>query len=87
MATAGISVFPQPPKIGSLLLLPLASFDLADTASVSETFRFVAWALVMGLAGSWIATWCWVVASCRLSLALSAQLIVAETGSSASLMD
>jgi drug/metabolite transporter (DMT)-like permease len=33
----------------------------------------------MGLAGSWFATWCWVIASRRLPLALSAQLIVAET--------
>ncbi|WP_246718217.1 DMT family transporter [Rhizobium laguerreae] len=65
--------------VGSLLLLPLASFDLADTASVSEATRFVGWALVMGLAGSWLATWCWVVASRRLPLALAAQLIVAET--------
>ncbi|MGZ2386197.1 DMT family transporter [Rhizobium brockwellii] len=65
--------------IGSLLLLPLASFDLADTASASEIARFVVWALVMGLAGSWFATWCWVVASRRLPLALAAQLIVAET--------
>ncbi|WP_246648259.1 hypothetical protein [Rhizobium laguerreae] len=65
--------------VGSLLLLPLTSFDLADTASVSEATRFVGWALVMGLAGSWLATWCWVVASRRLPLALAAQLIVAET--------
>lgn len=65
--------------IGSLLLLPLASFDLADTASAPETARFVAWALTMGLAGSWFATWCWVIASRRLPLALTAQLIVAET--------
>ncbi len=65
--------------IGSLLLLPLASFDLADTVSRSEVFRFIGWALVMGLAGSWFATWCWVVASRRLPLALAAQLVVAET--------
>ncbi|MDQ0995225.1 drug/metabolite transporter (DMT)-like permease [Phyllobacterium ifriqiyense] len=32
-----------------------------------------------GLTGSWFATWCWVVASRRLPLALCAQLIVAET--------
>lgn len=65
--------------IGSLLLLPLASFDLADALSGSDVLRFVGWALVMGLAGSWFATWCWVVASRRLPLALAAQLIVAET--------
>ncbi|CUX03956.1 DMT family transporter [Rhizobium pusense] len=65
--------------VGSLLLLPLVSFDLGNTASTAETFRFIAWALVMGLAGSWFATWCWVIASRRLPLALAAQLIVAET--------
>ncbi|MDX8443752.1 DMT family transporter [Mesorhizobium australafricanum] len=65
--------------IGSLLLLPLASFGLADTASAFEFVRFIGWALLMGLAGSWFATWCWAVASRRLPLALSAQLIVAET--------
>lgn len=65
--------------IGSFLLLPLASFELADAVSVSEASRFIEWALVMGLAGSWFATWCWVVASRRLPLALAAQLIVAET--------
>jgi drug/metabolite transporter (DMT)-like permease len=64
---------------GSLLLLPLASFDLLDIATASETLGFIVCALVMGLAGSWFATWCWVVASRRLPLALSAQLIVAET--------
>jgi len=44
------------PAIRSLILLPLASFDLAVTTSASETASFVAWALVMGLAGSWLAT-------------------------------
>lgn len=44
-----------------------------------EGIRFLVWALVMGIAGSWIATWCWSVASTHLPLALSAQLIVAET--------
>jgi drug/metabolite transporter (DMT)-like permease len=65
--------------LGSLTLLPLASFDLVNMASTPEAFRFIAWALVMGLAGSWFATWCWVVASRRLPLSLAAQLIVAET--------
>lgn len=65
--------------VGGLLLLPLASFELAATASTSETLRFIAWASVMGLAGSWFATWCWVAASRRLPLVLSAQLVVAET--------
>ncbi|ANL42404.1 DMT family transporter [Rhizobium phaseoli] len=65
--------------IGSLILLPLASFDLVNAVSGSEVSRFIGWALLMGLAGSWLATWCWVVASRRLPLALAAQLIVAET--------
>lgn len=65
--------------IGSLLLLPMASFDLIGTVSDNEAFRFVGWAVIMGLIGSWFATWCWVVASRRLPLALAAQLIVAET--------
>jgi len=65
--------------IGSLLLLPLASFDLAHSASAPEILRFLSWAVVMGLAGSWFATFCWVLASRRLPLALAAQLIVAET--------
>ena len=65
--------------IGSVLLLPLASFDLVNTASPPEILRFVLWAAMMGLAGSWLATLCWVFASRRLPLALAAQLIVAET--------
>lgn len=64
---------------GSLILLPLSSFATLDAMPASDTYRFIAWALLMGLAGSWFATWCWVVASRRLPLALSAQLIVAET--------
>ncbi|AFL50636.1 drug/metabolite transporter (DMT)-like permease [Sinorhizobium fredii] len=65
--------------LGSLVLLPLSSFGASDALPAFDTFRFIAWALLMGLAGSWFATWCWVVASRRLPLALSAQLIVAET--------
>jgi drug/metabolite transporter (DMT)-like permease len=65
--------------VGSLILLPLSSFGTLDAIPASDTYRFIAWALLMGLAGSWFATWCWVVASRRLPLALTAQLIVAET--------
>ncbi|MCS0501738.1 DMT family transporter [Ancylobacter mangrovi] len=43
------------------------------------TTRFLAWALGMGVVASWLGTYGWVVASQRLPLALSAQLIVAET--------
>ncbi len=65
--------------VGSLVLLPLSSFGASEAVPAFDTFRFIAWALLMGLAGSWFATWCWVVASRRLPLVLSAQLIVAET--------
>lgn len=74
--------------IGSLALLPLTSLpSLASStalasshpASWSEVGAFLAWALLMGLAGSWLATACWATASARLPLALAAQLIVAET--------
>lgn len=65
--------------LGSLTLLPLASWESLNGLPASDTWRFVAWALLMGLAASWFATWCWVVASRRLPLVLSAQLIVAET--------
>jgi len=41
--------------------------------------NFIAWAVAMGVAGSWVATWCWSIASRNLPLSLSAQLIVAET--------
>ncbi|KQY34224.1 permease [Rhizobium sp. Root483D2] len=65
--------------VGSLALLPLTSLAGVNTLPAADLYRFAAWALIMGLAGSWLATWCWVVASRRLPLALSAQLIVAET--------
>lgn len=45
----------------------------------SASLNFLVWAVTLGVAGSWIATLCWSVASRRLPLALSAQLIVAET--------
>lgn len=74
--------------IGSLLatlpLIPLSWFCglsswPAHALSSPEGLRFIFWALLLGLAGSWVATWCWVVASRRLPLGLSAQLIIAET--------
>lgn len=61
--------------LGSLCLLPLADFATASEG----TGGFVIWALVMGLAGSWAATWLWSIASHRLPLTLAAQLIIAET--------
>lgn len=67
--------------IGSLCLLPLTwrgfTWQLAQPGA--DPAGFAIWALVMGLAGSWLATWFWVIAARRLTLALAAQLIVAET--------
>lgn len=70
--------------LGVLPLIPL--IWLTDGSAVPhypllspESIRFWIWALILGIAGSWIATWFWVVASRRLPLALSAQLIVSET--------
>ncbi|MEB2845706.1 EamA family transporter [Rhizobiales bacterium RZME27] len=60
---------------GSAMLLPLTDFHAPGEAFLP----FAIWAVVMGLAGSWLATWLWVIASRRLPLALSAQLIIAET--------
>ncbi len=74
--------------IGSMVwvlpIIPVAWFtgqtEIPHTAlSSPEGLRFAGWALLLGIAGSWLATWCWVIASNRLPLALSAQLIVAET--------
>ena len=50
-----------------------------QTATTAQWAVFLAWAIVMGVAGSWVATWCWSIASRKLPLSLSAQLIVAET--------
>ncbi|MGY2050920.1 DMT family transporter [Methylobacterium sp. JK268] len=71
---AGLAVLP---------LLPLSSWAgsgwLPAGPLGGEALRFAAWALLLGIPGSWLATWCWVVASRRLSLALAAQLIVSES--------
>lgn len=68
-------------------VLPLAPLALALDASAvpalglanPEGLRFLAWALVLGIAASWVATWCWVVAASRLPVTLTGQLIVSET--------
>lgn len=54
--------------LGTLVVLPLSSLTTLDAAPAPVTYRFIVWALVMGLAGSWFATLCWVVASRRLPL-------------------
>ena len=70
--------------IATLPLVPIAlltgSTAVMDTSLASpEGITFLAWAILLGSAGSWLATWFWVIASTRLPLALSAQLIVTET--------
>jgi drug/metabolite transporter (DMT)-like permease len=64
---------------GSLVLLPFSSFGDVAAAHPAGVAGFLAWGLTMGLAGSFAAGWLWAVASKRLPLALSAQLIVSET--------
>jgi drug/metabolite transporter (DMT)-like permease len=61
--------------IGSAALLPLTNFG-ETSAGLGN---LIAWTFLMGLAGSWLATWFWVIASRNLPLTLAAQLIVAET--------
>jgi drug/metabolite transporter (DMT)-like permease len=45
----------------------------------AEGMRFLLWAIFTGVIASWVAQYFWTVASQKLPLALSAQLIVAET--------
>jgi len=65
--------------IGSVALLPFTSIGSPIEFTQVEATSFILWALLMGIAGSWLATLCWMIASQRLPLALAAQLIVAET--------
>lgn len=65
--------------VGAILLLPMTSFDPNGLTTVAERMNFWSWVVLMGIMGSWIATWCWVFASRKLPLALLSQLIVAET--------
>jgi drug/metabolite transporter (DMT)-like permease len=72
--------------VGSLAMLPFTSFAPGATSAgaiakvdMAQVLTFVGWAVVMGLAASWLASWCWMIASRRLPLALLAQLVVAET--------
>jgi drug/metabolite transporter (DMT)-like permease len=45
----------------------------------ADGLRLIVWALATGVIASWVAQYCWTIASQRLPLALSAQLIVSET--------
>lgn len=68
---------------GSVALLPLTGLVdhhvLGRMTGTPEGLRFLAWAVVMGIGGSWFAAWSWIVAAQRLPLAFAAQLVVFET--------
>ncbi|MGL4728794.1 MAG: EamA family transporter, partial [Bosea sp. (in: a-proteobacteria)] len=66
------------PLIPVIIALGGSGFGVYELTS-PESLRFWFWAFLLGIAGSWLATWFWVVASRRLPLGLSAQLIIAET--------
>lgn len=64
-----------------MLIAPLAGWSEIPTRGFegSDGARLLVWALVTGVLGSWLAQYFWTVASRRLPLALSAQMIVSET--------
>jgi drug/metabolite transporter (DMT)-like permease len=61
------------------VLLPFTSLGAQSAFTPRQVETFILWSVLMGLAGSWLATVLWVVAARRLPLSLAAQLIVAET--------
>lgn len=68
--------------LGALPLIPLSSVWSDTLPSPLPDFaglNFVGWTLLLGIPGAWAATWFWVIAARRLSLALSAQLVVTES--------
>jgi drug/metabolite transporter (DMT)-like permease len=74
--------------LGALLFsVPLLPVSYAIDASALPVFgfgspeglRFLVWIVMLAVFASWLATWLWSIASRRLPLALSAQLIVSET--------
>jgi drug/metabolite transporter (DMT)-like permease len=72
---AGLGIVPL-----TLFVYFNAGAATADFLNLSwQTLNFFIWAVVLGIAGSWVATLCWSVASRTLPLALAAQLVVSET--------
>lgn len=65
-------------SLTSWVVLPVADLPGGGWWS-PEAARFTAVAVFMALAATWLATWTWIIASQRLPLVLSSQLIVAET--------
>jgi drug/metabolite transporter (DMT)-like permease len=72
---AGLGTLP----LVALTALGAPSMLMTEPLGGPAGLQFLGWAIVLGLAGSWVATWCWSIASRDLPLSLSAQLIVAET--------
>ncbi|MCF1449848.1 hypothetical protein FS815_23960 [Agrobacterium vitis] len=69
--------------LGSLPLCLISLDHAAPALSLSlsgdrELSNFFFWSFVSGIGGSWIAAWAWSLASRRLPLSLSAQLLVSE---------
>jgi drug/metabolite transporter (DMT)-like permease len=64
-----------------LILAPLMGWSKVPELGFAghEGQRLLIWALVLGVIASWVAQYFWSVASNKLPLALSAQLIVSET--------
>jgi drug/metabolite transporter (DMT)-like permease len=65
--------------IACLFVLPSLSFHTFATASSGDLMNFVIWAAAMAVTSSLVAGWSWTYASKVLPLALSSQLIIAET--------
>ncbi|MGL4440860.1 MAG: DMT family transporter [Bosea sp. (in: a-proteobacteria)] len=64
-----------------LLIAPVMGWSEVPARGFAgaDGMRLVWWALLTGVLGSWVAQYFWTVASQRLPLALSAQVIVSET--------
>jgi len=64
-----------------LVLAPIMGWSRIPELGISGDagLRLILWGIVTGVLASWIAQYFWTVASHRLPLALSAQLIVSET--------
>lgn len=92
VANAGYLRRPNPPDglhwitvqalgsgVACLFVLPSMSFHTFATASSHDLMNFVIWAGAMAVTSSLFAGWIWTYASRVLPLALSSQLIIAET--------
>jgi drug/metabolite transporter (DMT)-like permease len=59
--------------LGGLSEMPMRGLWNADG------MRLIAWGVILGFVSSWLATWAWSIASQRLPVSLTGQLIVSET--------